>query len=117
MVLDVKGKVLFVIKSATHRGFAREIIRRTWASVRYLEGYKFTSVFVMGEAKTAKERALIDEEEERYKDILQLNVSDEYRYFICLFNFERNFADISSFGHSQNVCPSKSTRVCQGFDF
>jgi len=76
--------MLFVIKSAVKHGTAREIIRRTWASLSYVEGFQFTSIFVLGQAN-AKQQALIDEEFERYGDLLQLNMSDEYRY-IYLFH-------------------------------
>ena len=80
--------VVFVIKSATKNSMSREIIRRTWASVSYLEGFQFTSVFVMGKGETDRQQALIDEEVERYGDIIQLNISDEYRYtFVHPFEF------------------------------
>ena len=70
--------MVFVVKSAIDRGLAREIIRRTWGSVSYLEGFKFTTVFVVGKT-TPQKQALIEEEFERYGDLLQLNIADQYR--------------------------------------
>ena len=78
-VSDAKWKMVFVVKSTVDHGPAREILRRTWASVSYAEEFSFTSVFIIGKAN-GKKQALIDEEYKRYGDILQLNMSDEYRY-------------------------------------
>jgi len=70
--------MVFVIKSAVDHGLAREIIRRTWASISFIEGFLFTSIFVLGQTD-ANKQALIEEEFERYGDLLQLNLPDEYR--------------------------------------
>ena len=78
LVSDAAWEMVFVVKSAIDHGIAREIIRRTWASVSYVEGFKFTTVFVVG-MTTPQKQALIEEEFERYGDLLQLNISDQYR--------------------------------------
>ena len=71
--------VIFV-KSAVRRGMAREILRRTWAKVSYIDGFQFSVIFVLGRAADKASQALVDEEFARYGDILQLNISDGYRY-------------------------------------
>jgi len=82
-ISDTKWKMVFVVKSSVERGFAREILRRTWASLSYVKGFKFTTIFVLGQANGDKQ-ALINEEFERYGDLLQLNISDEYKYIFML---------------------------------
>ena len=77
-VVPVNAKMIFLIKSAVGHGNAREILRRTWTKVSYNEGFQFSSVFVLGRTDLARQ-ALIDEEYDRYGDILQLNIPDEYR--------------------------------------
>ena len=71
--------MIFVVKSAADNFEAREILRRTWAGVSYLEGFQFASIFVIGKINN-KIQALVDEEYARYGDILQVNTTDEYRY-------------------------------------
>ena len=71
--------MIFVVKSAAGNFQAREILRRTWAGVSYLEGFQFASIYVIGKT-TKKTQALVDEEYARYGDILQVNMTDEYRY-------------------------------------
>jgi len=55
---SVVGKMVFIVKSAVNHGPSREIIRRTWASLSYVEGFQFTSIFVLGQTN-AKQQALI----------------------------------------------------------
>ena len=70
---------MFFIKSALLRGNIREFIRRTWGQLNHLEGFQFSTVFVVGRASNKKLQSLLDEEYSRYQDILQLNISDDYR--------------------------------------
>ena len=75
--------VLFV-KSAVKHASHRELLRRTWASFSYVDGFKLATIFVTGKAEK-KDQTLIDEEHNRYGDILQLNTSDAY---MCGFLFK-----------------------------
>ena len=76
---DPKLKMIFVVKSAVVNFRAREVLRRTWAGVSYLEGIQFASIFVIGKTDI-KTQALVDEEYARYGDILQVNMTDDYNF-------------------------------------
>ena len=66
------------IKSKIDYNRRREILRRTWGSVNYLNGAKFENVFLMGNTKNKHLKALLDEEEARYDDLLQYDGPDDY---------------------------------------
>jgi len=70
MVTFVKSKIDY------HR--RRELLRRTWGSVNYLNGAKFESVYLMGYSSNKHAKALLDEEEARYNDLLQYEGPDDY---------------------------------------
>ena len=73
--------MVIVVKSAAENFMKRELLRRTWASLTYVNGVQFTTVFVTGTKQVDNQKQLlIDEEQSRYGDILQLNISDKYRY-------------------------------------
>ena len=72
--------MVFFIKSAAHKGIIRDFIRRTWAQISYVDGLQLSTVFLVGRVNN-KLQPLIDEEYDRYQDILQLNVSDKYRWY------------------------------------
>ena len=69
--------ILFV-KSAAGNHETRDAVRRTWASLSYLDKAQLGAVFVLGRAAGRVQR-LVDEEDKDYGDILQLNVSDDYK--------------------------------------
>ena len=79
-VADPIGRIFFVVKSAAGNVVNREILRRTWASMRYIDGYKIATIFVIGKIDVdPKAQIFLNEEYNRYGDILQLNISDKYR--------------------------------------
>ena len=70
---------MFFIKSAIHNTNIREFIRRTWGQLSFVDGFQLSTVFLVGRADTEKLQSLLNEEYDRYHDILQLNISDHYR--------------------------------------
>ena len=76
----VDGRMVFFIKSAFYKTNIREFIRRTWAQLSYVDGFQCSIVFLVGRANTKKKQSLLDEEYARYQDILQMNISDGYRW-------------------------------------
>ena len=70
MVVFVKSKIDFYKR--------REFLRRTWGAVNYLNGTKFELVFLMGKTNNKHAKALLDEEEARYGDLLQYDGPDDY---------------------------------------
>ncbi|CAK8692955.1 unnamed protein product [Clavelina lepadiformis] len=74
----ISWSMIIFIKSAASYGIRREWIRNTWGSIGYLDGATFQIVFVIGQAK-ATTQALLDEEYNRYGDILQVEASDAYQ--------------------------------------
>ncbi|XP_076816275.1 uncharacterized protein LOC143462117 [Clavelina lepadiformis] len=75
---NISWSMIIFIKSAASYGRRREWIRKTWGSIGHLDGATFQIVFVIGQAK-ATTQALLDEEYDRYGDILQVDVSDAYQ--------------------------------------
>ena len=92
--------MIIFIKSAASYGIRREWIRNTWGSIGYLDGATFQIVFVIGQAK-ATTQALLDEEYNRYGDILQVEASDAYQwekdvlFFIHIFHLASSKSWIS----------------------
>ncbi|XP_076816316.1 beta-1,3-galactosyltransferase brn-like [Clavelina lepadiformis] len=74
---NISWSMIIFIKSAASYGIRREWIRKTWGSIGYLDGATFQIVFVIGQAQESTQ-ALLDEEYDRYGDILQVDVSDAY---------------------------------------
>lgn len=70
--------VVFV-KSTAGNYHRRELLRRTWAVLGYVGGARFDTVFLIGRTNEAGIQVLMDEEHQRYGDILQYNGPDEYR--------------------------------------
>ena len=79
LLAEVDWKMFMLIKSSAGRPAIRELLRRTWATLSYVNRAQFRSIFVIGKANR-NQQLIIDEEAKRYGDILQLNVSDDYRY-------------------------------------
>jgi len=74
----VNWKLVTFIKSKTNYFKRRELLRRTWNSVSYINGARLEAIYLMGQATDAATKALLDEEEERYGDILQYDGPDDY---------------------------------------
>ena len=68
--------VIFV-KSACSNSFKREMIRRTWGSVQYVDGGQLSTVFILGRVDKQNEN-LVNEEYERFGDMLFIDESDDY---------------------------------------
>jgi len=66
------------IKSAAGNFWRRELLRRTWGSVTYVERGRFITVFVVGHTEGITAR-ILEEERQRYGDILQYDGPDDYR--------------------------------------
>ena len=66
------------VKSKAEYNERRQIIRETWGSVFYMNGAKITTIFVIGRAKNTRQKN-IDEEHERFGDILQIDEDDDYQ--------------------------------------
>ncbi|XP_078493792.1 not3 protein [Ciona intestinalis] len=66
------------IKSKADNFKRRELMRRTWPSINYLNGGRFETVYLMGKTYDPVTTALLDEEQDRYGDILQFDGPDDY---------------------------------------
>ena len=74
----VQHTLVMVVKSKAANAEKREFLRRTWASVSYLNGWHFKTVYLIGLPKLDSEAALLAEEQARYDDLLLFNGSDKY---------------------------------------
>ncbi|CAK8693038.1 beta-1,3-galactosyltransferase 5-like [Clavelina lepadiformis] len=75
---QIKWSNMIFVKSAAGNTARREWIRRTWGSIKYLEGIRFDTVFVVGRPEGVT-KALVEEEYERNHDMLLLDEPDNYR--------------------------------------
>uniref|UniRef100_H2YYE7 Hexosyltransferase n=2 Tax=Ciona savignyi TaxID=51511 RepID=H2YYE7_CIOSA len=66
------------IKSKVDNFKRRELMRKTWPSINFLNGARFETVFLLGKTEDKVTIALLDEEHERYGDLLQFSGPDEY---------------------------------------
>ena len=66
------------VKSKTENVKRRQFIRQTWGSVFYMDGSEISTIFVVGRANNVIQN-LIDEEYERFGDILQIDKDDGYQ--------------------------------------
>ena len=76
--LDTKWSMVIFIESAITNFQRRKMIRETWGSVLYLNGSKFHVVFVIG-TKDEQTQLLINEEQKKHHDVMQIDVIDSYR--------------------------------------
>ncbi|XP_076815379.1 beta-1,3-galactosyltransferase 5-like [Clavelina lepadiformis] len=74
---EIKWHMVTFVKSAASHSKHRELLRRTWASYRFVQTARFDTIYVIGSAEGV-EQALVEEEEKRYHDILQISSSDSY---------------------------------------
>ena len=65
------------IKSVPQNFVYRKVIRNTWGSLAFVDGARFYNIFVIGKTDRATQ-ALIDEEYDTHKDILQIDWPDSY---------------------------------------
>lgn len=79
--LDTHWRLYMIIKSRPRNFERRETIRKTWASVRFLDGGKFDHVFLMGREKPGQ-TSLLKKEYEKYGDILQYDEADAIRWVV-----------------------------------
>ena len=66
------------VKSRAENLFQRQIIRRTWGSVSYINGGQFSTLFVVGRSHNKTIQALVAEEFERNKDMILIDEPDDY---------------------------------------
>nr|CAB3224819.1 Not3 protein [Phallusia mammillata] len=75
---SVNFTLVTFIKSKANYFQRRELLRRTWNAVSYMNGGRFEAVFLMGKTSHPATLNLLDVEEERYGDILQYDGPDDY---------------------------------------
>ena len=63
------------IKTSAGNVNLRQAIRRTWASIHFLQEAQFYSIFVVGKTNETN----LTTEHEQHGDLLHVNVSDIYR--------------------------------------
>lgn len=69
--------VIFV-KTAVGNFQRRSLLRRTWGSITMVGGGRFHYVFIVGVIQNDGRNALLEEEYERFGDILQFDGPDDY---------------------------------------
>ena len=76
--LEIYWKMFTFVKSSSENFLLRFAIRRTWASIRYLDGGEFKAIFVIGQTDS-KAQEIVEKEHQKYGDILQIEIPDNYR--------------------------------------
>jgi len=66
------------VKSRAGNVFLRQMIRRTWGSLLYVNGGHFSTIFIVGKTNNETVQALVDEEYERNRDLLLITEPDDY---------------------------------------
>ena len=66
------------VKSRAENIFRRQIIRRTWGSVPYINGGQFSTLFVIGRSHNKTIQAFVAEEYEKNKDMILIDEPDDY---------------------------------------
>ena len=72
------------IKSKASNTKVRNFLRRTWTSIKYTENGILFYVFVIGRPTSNETFNLIEEESNRYEDILMFNGPDDYKFIVFL---------------------------------
>ena len=73
------------IKSKASNTKVRNFLRRTWASIKYTRNGILVYAFVIGRPTSNKTYSLIEEESNRYEDILMFDGPDDYKFVnICI---------------------------------
>ncbi|XP_070535643.1 beta-1,3-galactosyltransferase 1-like [Ptychodera flava] len=72
--------LLTIVPSAATKESAREAIRRTWGSVKEINGRKILTMFLISDNQTDKKRfSKIKAENEKFGDLIVANFMDEYK--------------------------------------
>ena len=83
MFSEIKWRMgIFVKTAASHSAF-RAVLRSTWKPISYVDNMQIFTAFLIGQADK-KTQPIIDEESKQHGDILQLNLSDNYRYLVIV---------------------------------
>ena len=75
---ETKWKMYIFVKSKAENIERRKNIRRTWGSVFYINGGELATIFVIGKPNNIAQKK-IDEEFQRYGDVLQIGEDDGYQ--------------------------------------
>ncbi|CAL4068846.1 unnamed protein product [Meganyctiphanes norvegica] len=67
------------VHSAVHKKENRQLIRDTWANLRYYPILRMKVFFVFGAAVSKEEQDVIEKESSQYHDIIQLDFVDSYK--------------------------------------
>jgi len=70
----MKGAFLIFVKSSVNHVLRRNIARKTYASIKDVQGWKIETIFVMGEDDSMQH--VVNDENKRYGDILQYKGKD-----------------------------------------
>uniref|UniRef100_H2ZHF1 Hexosyltransferase n=1 Tax=Ciona savignyi TaxID=51511 RepID=H2ZHF1_CIOSA len=70
--------VIFFVKSAPENIARRMMIRKTWGSVKYINGKQLFVVFLIGTPVNQSQHHLLDDEKQCFDDILQSTQPDTY---------------------------------------
>ncbi|XP_047490635.1 beta-1,3-galactosyltransferase 1-like [Penaeus chinensis] len=72
-------KIVSYVHSAAKKTENRQLIRDTWGSMEYYKQIHLRIFFVFGAAASQEEQDIIDEESEKFHDIVQLDFVDSYK--------------------------------------
>uniref|UniRef100_H2YSG9 Hexosyltransferase n=1 Tax=Ciona savignyi TaxID=51511 RepID=H2YSG9_CIOSA len=78
-IKNVSWNMVIMVKSSANSFIRRDVLRRSWASLFYVEGGNVSVVFVVGKSVARKTERRLVEEQAKYGDILQFNGPDDYR--------------------------------------
>ena len=68
---------MFFIKSTAVHVSLRQQFRDRWGSLTFLNGAQFGYIFIIGKHDSRNQK-LVDEEDEKYGDLLQLDLPEKY---------------------------------------
>lgn len=72
--------MLFVVKTAPVHTNRREVIRRTWGSVKVIDGRMYNTIFVVGNVgSNSQMQKSLEKEHAVYGDLLQTDATEGYR--------------------------------------
>ena len=72
------------VKSSAHSFYRREMLRRSWGSLRFVEGVRFETLFIVGWSNSSRTKRKLIEENEKYGDILQYDGPDDYKFDVTI---------------------------------
>ncbi|XP_064091838.1 beta-1,3-galactosyltransferase 5-like [Macrobrachium nipponense] len=71
--------IISYVHSAVHKKENRQLIRDTWGNIKYYPQVRMKVIFVFGAAASKEEQKIINEESEKYHDIIQTDFVDSYK--------------------------------------